>query len=34
MLPELVHLKRSTFLLIWIPVLIVVLLALDRLTVR
>ena len=34
MLPELVHLKQSTFLLIWIPVLIVVLLALDRLAVR
>lgn len=34
MLPELVHLKRSTFLLIWIPVLIVVLWALDRLAVR
>lgn len=34
MLPELVRMPRSTFLLIWVPVLIVVLFAIDRLTVR
>ncbi len=34
MLPELVHLKQSTFLLIWVPVLIAVLFAVERLTVR
>ena len=34
MLPELVHLKQSTFLLIWVPVLIAMLVAVDRLTVR
>ena len=34
MLPELVRMSLWTFLLIWVPVLIVVLFAVDRLTVR
>lgn len=33
-LPELVRMRRSTFLLIFIPVLVVVLIAVDRFTVR
>ena len=34
MLPELVHMSLSTFLLVWVPTLLVVLFAIDRLTAR
>ncbi len=34
MLPELVHMQLKTFLIIWIPLLIVVLVAIDRLSAR
>ena len=33
-LPELVHMKRTTFLLIWVPLLIATLFAIDQLTTR
>jgi uncharacterized protein len=34
MLPELVKVSRATFLMVWIPILLVVLFAVDRFTVR
>ena len=33
-LPELVHMKRTPFLMIWMPILVIVLFAVDRFTTR